>query len=511
MLYYAMGDEIEKPLNNTEHISPSAEHIFNTATLLSQELQVDPDLFGYTLESFGDEYENEEQLNLLSQVVPAILQNPTTPSDEVQTLMGISREQLLDVYKWIQSSNMLREVMTSHYYPGYMMIRYAQSFLGDLAKDPQYLKDVIEKKPISPKRLEVHVTNAACNYRCTMCLWHVDNQAKYDTDKDILSVEEWKDVLDQASEGGTGVVIFSGGGEPLLRSDTGEVIEHANKRGLYTMIYTNGSNLEKLPQNGKLYQSILNSNWLRVSLHATDEERYADLVHLPRKTKPLSRVILGIKRLIRDRDELGKPLQIGVGFVVQHENYDQVLDIVKLSQELGVDMLNIREDCIDITQNLNDQEKGELYNSLKEIRRNIDLGNYGDMSIDFADSMIGPMNNWDRIPNIETSEECKVHLYRSAIDPYGRVATCDLVSEPFFASDDFTLGYVSDDKNYVQVLEESADKEFDATKCSKCMPGQQAINALWYKVLRDYEDGIEPQEQPLLFLTKKHGTRRLQK
>jgi hypothetical protein len=60
---------------------------------------------------------------------------------------------------------MLKTIMTSHYYLGYMMIRYAQTFLGDLANDPQYLylKDVIEHKPLTPKRLEVHVTNGTCN------------------------------------------------------------------------------------------------------------------------------------------------------------------------------------------------------------------------------------------------------------------------------------------------------------------------------------------------------------
>jgi MoaA/NifB/PqqE/SkfB family radical SAM enzyme len=68
-------------------------------------------------------------------------------------------------------------------------------------------------------------------------------------------------VFKQATEGGTEVAIFSGGGEPLLRSYLGDVIEHANKAGLYTMIYTNGSRLEKLSKdNSKLYKSLLNAD-----------------------------------------------------------------------------------------------------------------------------------------------------------------------------------------------------------------------------------------------------------
>jgi MoaA/NifB/PqqE/SkfB family radical SAM enzyme len=487
--------------DNTEYIQPATDQILNTATLLCHEEEIDPSILQDTLKVFGDSCEDIEELSLLSHVIPLVAQNPTTPLKDLELSPKVTREELLEAYKWMQSSNMLKTVMTSHYYPGYMMIRYAQTFLGDLARDPQYLKDVIEHKPLTPKRLEVHVTNGTCNYRCSMCLWHVDNQAKYEGDKEILSTEDWNKVFKQAAEGGTEVAIFSGGGEPLLRSDLGEVIEHANKNGLYTMIYTNGSRLEKLSKdNSRLYKSLLNADWLRVSLHSTDDDTYADLVHLPREKKPLSRVVRGMRRLIDDRDRLGKPLKIGIGFVVQHQNFDQVSEIAKLAKELGVDLLNIREDCIDITQNLSLEEREVLYEQLRDIRRDFDNGVYGDMQIDFADTMIAQMNGWEKSPSVETPSECKVHLYRSAIDPYGRVAVCDLVSEPYFATDDLTLGYISKNEDYARVLEDSAERKFKTEDCSKCMPGQQAINALWHKVLEDNKEGITPENQPLLFV-----------
>jgi len=112
------------------------------------------------------------------------------------------------------------------------------------------------------------------------------------------------------------------------------------------------------------------------------------------------------------------------------------LEEIKLAKKLGMDLLNIREDCIDITQHLSAGEKKLLYQQLRNIRTGIETGTYGDMDVDFADSMIAPMNGWSRTPHVETSNDCKVHLYRSAIDPFGRVAVCDLVSEPFFATND---------------------------------------------------------------------------
>jgi len=486
--------------NDIENIQPTADQILNTATILCQEEQVELPMLEESLKIFGDDYKDPEELALLSYIIPLVVQNPTTPVNQLKLPENIGRDELLKSYKWMQSSNMLKTVMMSHYYPGYMMIRYAQTFFEDLAKDSQYLIDVIEHKPLTPKRLEVHVTNGTCNYRCTMCLWHVNNQAKYKENGEILSKEDWNKVFDQAAEGGTKVIIFSGGGEPLLRSDFGEVIDYANQRGLYTMIYTNGSLLEKLSKNDdKRYKSLLDADWLRVSMHSTDEDTYADLVHLPRESKPLSKVIRGMKRLIKDRDMLEKPLKIGIGFVVQHQNFNQVSEMAQLAKELGVDMLNIREDCIDITQHLSPEEKEILYEQLRTIRENLDKGDYDEMQIDFADTMITQMNGWEKSPRVETPSECRVHLYRSAIDPYGRVATCDLVSEPYFASDNLTLGFISKDKDYAQVLEESANKKFKTEDCSNCMPGQQAINALWNKVLEDNKEGIKPEDQPLLF------------
>ena len=483
-----------------EHAQRSGDDILRAASFLCHTNGSDTQSFERFLTGFGDTL-SPDDLFVYSRVVPAIVQHPTTPAEGIRAFIDVDKKQLSRVHKWIQSSEMLRMVVTSHYYPGYLMVRYAQSFLKDLVENSQYLKDVVDRKPVAPKRLEVHATNASCNYRCVMCLWHGQGKGKYaySPERQLLSVGNWNEVLDQAKEMGTEVIIFSGGGEPLLRSNAGEVIDHANKIGLSTMIYVNGSQLESLPEDSQLYQAILDSDWLRVSLHATTDERYASLVQLPKEVKPLSRVIRGIERLKRDRDRLGKPLKIGLGFVAQHDNFDQVYQVAELAKKLGMDLLNIREDCIDITQHLSAGEKKLLYQQLRNIRTGIETGTYGDMDVDFADSMIAPMNGWSRTPHVETSNDCKVHLYRSAIDPFGRVAVCDLVSEPFFATDNLTLGFISPETDYRMVLGQAAEKQFDARLCTQCMPGQKAINALWFKVLEDARHGINPKDQPLLF------------
>lgn len=428
--------------------------------------------------------------------------NPTAPIEVLSARTGLSIDGIKQNQEWMQTSNLVKNVLFSHYYPAYLFVRYAQSFLEDLVENPSYLDYVVQKKPIAPKRLEIHTTNASCNYRCEMCLWHVQNQAEYRTDtrhSTLLGLDDWKNTLTQAKELGTNVVIISGGGEPLLRPDVADVITHTRNIGLYTMIYTNGSRLSRLPFVSPLYQAILHSDWLRVSLHATTEDTYSQIVNLPVELRPLSKIIKGIKRIRTDKDAQELPVRVGLGFVVQNLNYDQIEDIAQLSSDLGLDFLNLRVDCIDITEKLTFEKKEQIYEQLRSVRGNFEQGKYGSMVVDFADSLIGSMNNWTAQPQIDSTAECRVHYYRSAIDPYGRIAVCDLTAEPFYSRDEFTLGYVSVNKDYTSIITEAAGKQFDASLCTSCMPGQQAINALWQKVLEDLKFGILPQDQPLLF------------
>lgn len=456
--------------------------------------------FPIILNAFGDK-KPVGDLNKNIEIITLIAQQPTILAEELQRITGVPLDKMMQTQKWIQQSRFLGTVMRNHYYPNYLLVRYAQSFLGDLVGNEEYLEKVEQNKPIAPKRLEIHATDANCNYRCAMCLWHVNSKASYDqvTEKRLLDVNDWKQILTQTKEMGTETVIFSGGGEPLLRRDSAEIIEHGNRIGLSTMIYTNGSMLNNLSSDSDLYKALLRSDWLRVSLHAASEERYSQLVKIPQKYLPFTRVINGIKRLKDERDSRGLPLRLGIGFVIQSLNYDQVEDITNIAHNLDLDFLNLRVDCIDITEKLTQDQETELYNKLKKIRDYYDNGNYGKLDVDFADSLIAQMSDSKRLPKITFSSECKVHLYRSAINPYGRVSVCDLAAEPFFSRDELTLGYVTPGKDYKNVLEQAGGMHFNTKYCDNCMPGQQAINALWYKVLADRRLGINPNDQPLLF------------
>lgn len=78
-------------------------------------------------------------------------------------------------------------------------------------------------------------TTNACNMYCDHC--YRDAGCKADEE---LNTQEAKTLLDQIAKAGFKIMIFSGG-EPLMRPDILELVEHATARGLRSVFGTNGT------------------------------------------------------------------------------------------------------------------------------------------------------------------------------------------------------------------------------------------------------------------------------
>ena len=90
-----------------------------------------------------------------------------------------------------------------------------------------------------PIRLDLNVTKY-CNLRCKYCYVDFDDLARHPERK----AEEWNAVLTDFYSRGTRAVRLMGG-EPLLRKDIGEIIDHAKGLGMVTEINTNGYLVKK--------------------------------------------------------------------------------------------------------------------------------------------------------------------------------------------------------------------------------------------------------------------------
>ena len=113
------------------------------------------------------------------------------------------------------------------------------------------LESALERKPVV-------VWN--CTRRCNLACVHCYTDSHGAPDPGELTFGEGKIFIDQLADFGVPVLLFSGG-EPLMREDLFDLMEHASSRGLRTVLSTNGTLLDarvaqRLAASGVTYVGI---------------------------------------------------------------------------------------------------------------------------------------------------------------------------------------------------------------------------------------------------------------
>jgi MoaA/NifB/PqqE/SkfB family radical SAM enzyme len=78
---------------------------------------------------------------------------------------------------------------------------------------------------------------SACNYRCPYCFVGLANLKP---SSDEMTLAQKKQLISEAASCGAKVLSMPGRGEPLADPDFWEILEEANRLGLYVVVYTNG-------------------------------------------------------------------------------------------------------------------------------------------------------------------------------------------------------------------------------------------------------------------------------
>lgn len=125
-------------------------------------------------------------------------------------------------------------------------------------------------------------TTRACNYRCNYCY-----SARSRAAGQKLTLEEQKEIIDQAAELGAKTVLICGDGEPSLDRDLVGIVEHSHKRELYCVIVTNANALG----NDKVAQAVYGMSageftaflWehgtsLMIKMDSLEENKYEEIV-----------------------------------------------------------------------------------------------------------------------------------------------------------------------------------------------------------------------------------------
>jgi len=115
-----------------------------------------------------------------------------------------------------------------------------------------------------PSEIELGLT-FRCQCTCPQCsVWKPVGA----NDDGVLTTDEAKDLVDQATHLGCWRISFFGG-EPLLRKDLPELINYAHRKGMLTVVTTNGLQLD-----AQMVETLKNAGlgFCRVSIDSPDPE-----------------------------------------------------------------------------------------------------------------------------------------------------------------------------------------------------------------------------------------------
>lgn len=198
-----------------------------------------------------------------------------------------------------------------------------------------------------PSRLPVLVLMVTdkCQLRCTMC-----GACDYSPgDHNMLSLEEWKSVVDSAARLRTGIVSITGG-EALLRRDLFDLIAHIRSYGMAVHLNTNGLLLNE-KNVARLHE--LGVETVSISLESTDPATHDAI----RGEGMFERTAKGLRALRRGAPEI----RIGLNCVANKHNLETLAEMPLWAKREGVDQIKFAP----IHTNLQHRDKPiETYQSM---------------------------------------------------------------------------------------------------------------------------------------------------
>ena len=170
-----------------------------------------------------------------------------------------------------------------------------------------------DKKPVV-----VWNITRSCNLKCVHCYAHAKN-IKFANE---LSTKEGFKLIDDLSEFGSPVMLFSGG-EPLVRKDLPELAEYAVKKGMRAVVSTNGTLItedvaKRLKDVGLSYVGISLDGMEKINDKFRGEKG------------SFKKALKGIE----NSQKAG--IKVGLRFTINKFNVDEISNIFDLLEKMGI-------------------------------------------------------------------------------------------------------------------------------------------------------------------------------
>ena len=224
--------------------------------------------------------------------------------------------------------------------------------------------EFLESGNTSPVLVEIDPSNA-CNHGCFFCISsyiHLPESKNLETyDRSLMSRDMILSLCKDLVDINVRAINWTGGGEPTLNKHTKEAIEYVGKNSDIKMgMFTNGTLLDKWD----MFETVVDHmTWVRFSVDSGGEELY-NSIRRTKKNNDWNKMNFNLNKLIEVNNSKGRPLDLGVGFVITPDTYKGILDFAKYFADFDIDY------C---------QYKPEVVNREREdgIQREIDFWNNG--------------------------------------------------------------------------------------------------------------------------------------
>jgi len=171
--------------------------------------------------------------------------------------------------------------------------------------------------PGAPFQVVWNITRA-CNLKCVHCY---ENAGVKDNDE--LSTEQALHVIDLLADAGVLILAFSGG-EPTLRPDILQLIEHSSQRGMFTAIATNAIMLSSRNKVKEFQKAGL--QFAQISLDGLNPETHDRFRGVP---GCFEKTVQGIKNCVAEG------LFVEIATTATRFNYKEIPGMIDFAQKLG--------------------------------------------------------------------------------------------------------------------------------------------------------------------------------
>jgi MoaA/NifB/PqqE/SkfB family radical SAM enzyme len=192
-----------------------------------------------------------------------------------------------------------------------------------------------------PSNIEIDLTDEGCNQACLHCCFGSSSSKKVRR----INQNELMKFLEDAFSCGSRAFELVGGGEPTNHPEIADIIERIASFGesgdrACIGLVTNGVLLDRV------FPSIENLQWIRISLDAADERIYNQIHGIPSGLGHFSRVVKNIKMSV----QLAKHDVIRVGYLVippYNHQKENIFRAAELAHELKVKHIAFRPVFLD--------------------------------------------------------------------------------------------------------------------------------------------------------------------